>query len=53
MVIDKDYSNEIIENADDYIGDVKFVPKDFLESNETTHIIESESIVVKIELIWQ
>ncbi|MEN0049766.1 MAG: hypothetical protein AAF806_22080 [Bacteroidota bacterium] len=50
---DKDYSNEIIENADDYIGDVKFVPKDFLESNETTHIIESESIVVKIELIWQ
>ena len=53
QVYDKDYGGEIIENADDYIGDVQFVPKDFLNSNEPTRIIESESIVVKLELVWE
>ncbi|MEM0993212.1 MAG: CARDB domain-containing protein [Bacteroidota bacterium] len=53
QVYDKDYNSDLIDNADDYIGDVQFVPKDFLDTNESTRILESSSIVVKLELVWQ
>lgn len=52
QVYDKDYSNEYLDNADDYMGDVQFTPQDFIDSNEKVHFIESKTLMVKLELEW-
>lgn len=54
QIFDKDTDvGGTIDNPDDFIGDVKFIPNQFLADGESVQTIESETLVVRLELEWR
>jgi hypothetical protein len=53
-VYDKDTTiGGLIDNADDFMGDIKFYPRDFLNTIKTVYVLESETLLLQVEIEWQ